>query len=155
MTWLDLPTSLTLPAGIVDPHIHLWDPLTTERVVSKEARVLRFLPRVPRAVRWALPQADREFAGNPHHLLKPYLPADHRADSLPVDVSTIVHIEAAWPHPTHRDTVGETRWLAGLLPKLSDHPCPGDSSQYNHLLFAMSRSSRSSTCTTTVRFFAR
>jgi predicted TIM-barrel fold metal-dependent hydrolase len=102
------------PTGIVDPHIHQWDPLTTERVVSKEARLLRALPRIPRALRAALPQADREFAGDPHHLLKPYLPLTYRADAGEVPVSAVVHIEAAWPHAEHRDVVDETRWVTGL-----------------------------------------
>lgn len=107
-------TTPTWPAGIVDPHIHQWDPLTTERVVSREARLLRRVPRVPRLVRVALPRRDREFAGDPHHLLKPYLPADYRADAGEVPVAAVVHIEAAWPHVQHRDVVEETRWVTGL-----------------------------------------
>lgn len=102
------------PRDIVDPHIHQWDPLATERVVSREARTFRWLPRVPRVLRWVLPQADREFAGSPHHLLKPYLPVDHRRDCGPVPVGAVVHIEAEWPRRRNADAVGETRWVAAL-----------------------------------------
>lgn len=104
----------TWPTGIVDPHIHQWDPLSTERVVSREARLLRRVPRVPRLVRVALPRRDREFAGDPHFLLKPYLPSDYRADAGEVPVAAVVHIEAAWPHVEHREVVDETRWVTAL-----------------------------------------
>lgn len=100
--------------GVVDPHLHQWDPLSNPSAVTKEARAFRWLPTIPRALRWVLPQADREFVGNPHHVLKPYLPGDYRADTGEVPVSSIVHIEAAWPHEPHRASADETRWISSL-----------------------------------------
>ena len=105
----DLP-----PSGIIDPHIHQWDPLTTRRAKSGTARLLRFLPTIPRALRWTVPQADREFVGNPAHVLRPYLPADYRRDAAELPVLAVVHIEAAWPARKPMDTVAETRWLTTL-----------------------------------------
>jgi L-fuconolactonase len=102
------------PSGVIDPHIHLWDPLTTRRVTSGLARAFRPWPRIPRAMRWMAPRADREFIGHPHHVLKPYLPADHRADAAEIPVATVVHIEADWPRDERRDSVDETRWLTTL-----------------------------------------
>ncbi len=102
------------PAGVIDPHIHLWDPLKTRRHTTTLARVFRPLPRIPRAMRWIAPRTDREFIGHPHHVLKPYLPLDHRADAAEIPVATVVHIEADWPRDEHRDSVEETRWLATL-----------------------------------------
>jgi predicted TIM-barrel fold metal-dependent hydrolase len=102
------------PSGVIDPHIHLWDPLTTRRTTSGLARVFRPLPHVPRAMRWVAPRADREFIGHPHHVLKPYLPVDHHADAGEVPVATVVHIEADWPRGERRDSVDETRWLTAL-----------------------------------------
>lgn len=110
--WLD-----RLPDDMVDPHIHQWDPLTTTRVVSREARLVRRIERVPRRLGRLLPMADREFAGDPHHLLKPYLPQDYAADARPLPVGQVVHIEAKWPvddDGDHRAAVEETRWLLGL-----------------------------------------
>jgi L-fuconolactonase len=104
----------TWPDGIIDPHIHQWDPLSNPGLVTKEARAFRRIPRIPRALRWALPRADREFVGNPHHVLKPYLPLSYRADAGEVPVSTVVHIEAAWPHEPHDESVNETRWISSL-----------------------------------------
>ncbi len=103
------------PDGIIDPHIHQWDPLATERVQSKEARLLRALPRIPRFMGVVAAKADREFIGHPHHVLKPYLPNTYRADAGSVPVRTVVHIEAEWPaEERHLDSVGETGWLTSL-----------------------------------------
>ena len=102
------------PSGVIDPHIHLWDPLTTRRATSGLARVFRPLPRIPRAMRWIAPRADREFVGHPHHILKPYLPVDHHADAAEIPVETVVHIEAGWPTDERRDSVDETRWVTAL-----------------------------------------
>src|SRR5204863_260541 len=102
------------PDGIVDPHVHQWNPLTNPGLVTKEARAFRRIPRIPRALRWVLPRADREFVGNPHHVLKPYLPLSYRADAGEVPVATVVHIEAAWPHEPHDESVNETRWISSL-----------------------------------------
>lgn len=105
---------IAFPDGMIDPHIHQWDPLTTPRQVSKEAKLTRFLPRVPKTVKWALPQAKREFTGDPGFLLKEYLPLDYRADAGPVPVRSIVHIEASWVTDDHFGSVDETRWVCGL-----------------------------------------
>ena len=104
----------TWPDGVIDPHIHQWDPLKTRRHTSAMARMFRALPRVPRAVRRLAPQADREFIGNPHHALKPYLPLDYRADTAEMPVATVVHIECDWLCTERRDSVDETRWLTTL-----------------------------------------
>ncbi|POM23626.1 Amidohydrolase [Actinomadura rubteroloni] len=103
-----------LPASIVDPHVHQWDPLTTTRAGSGRARLLRRVPRVPRGLRRVVPRADREFLGDPHHVLKPYLPGTYARDLGGLPVGTVVHIEAAWPAREHLGTVAETRWVAGL-----------------------------------------
>jgi L-fuconolactonase len=102
------------PDGIIDPHIHQWDPLTTERVQSKEARLVRALPRIPRFMGALASKVDREFVGHPHHVLKPYLPDTYRGDTGSVPVQKVVHIEAEWPAENPLDSVGETQWLASL-----------------------------------------
>ena len=104
----------TWPTGVIDPHIHLWDPLATRRHTTALARLFRPLPHIPRAMRRIAPQTDREFIGHPHHALKPYLPLNHRADAAEVPVATVVHIEADWPREERRDSVEETRWLTTL-----------------------------------------
>jgi predicted TIM-barrel fold metal-dependent hydrolase len=104
-----------LPDGIVDPHIHQWDPFTTPRSVSREARLLHRLPRIPRWFARLQPRAKGQFIGDPHHVLKPYLPRDYRQDAGSVPVSSVVHIESeTWVTASHADFVDETRWVAGL-----------------------------------------
>ncbi|MCW2867833.1 MAG: hypothetical protein JWR20_2021 [Marmoricola sp.] len=102
------------PARVVDPHVHQWDPFTTPRHSSRQARLLRPLPRVPRWFGRLAPRADREFVGDPHHVMKPYLPADYRRDAGPVPVAEIVHVEAAWLGDDPMSSVEETRWVTGL-----------------------------------------
>jgi len=102
------------PDGIIDPHIHQWDPLATERVQSREARLVRALPRIPRFMGAVASKADREFVGHPHHVLKPYLPDTYRGDTASVPVQKVVHIEAEWPADNPLDSVEETKWLTTL-----------------------------------------
>lgn len=104
-----------LPDGIVDPHIHQWDPLSTPRIVSREARLLRRVSRVPRWTAKLQPRTKGEFVRDPHHLLKPYLPADYRQDAGSIPVAAVVHIESeTWVTSANLDVVDETRWVAGL-----------------------------------------
>jgi predicted TIM-barrel fold metal-dependent hydrolase len=106
----------SLPDGIVDPHIHQWDPLTSERIISREARLLRRVKRVPPWVTRLQSRAKREFVGgDPNYVLKPYLPKHYRADAGTVAVSSIVHIEtSSIVMREHLDAVEETRWVAAL-----------------------------------------
>jgi L-fuconolactonase len=102
------------PVGIIDPHVHQWNPFTTARVQSREARMVRVLPRIPRFMGAVASKVDREFVGHPHHVLKPYLPDTYRGDAASVPVQTVVHIEADWMTEKPLDSVGETRWLTTL-----------------------------------------
>ncbi len=101
-------------AGIVDAHIHQWDPFTTKRVASGPARIIRRAPFMRPLVTRMLPHASRGFIGDPRYMFNAYLPANYVADAASVRVDTIVHIEAAWPAKTPMDTVGETRWVSSL-----------------------------------------
>jgi L-fuconolactonase len=125
---------LNLPDGlrIIDPHIHQWDPFTTPREVSAPAKVLRRVPLLRPAVLALIPKADREFVGDPAHVINPYLPADYKTDIGGLPVEAVVHVEAAWKD---HSSSGETTWLtslpfgAGGLPELGAIVCradPGD-----------------------------
>jgi L-fuconolactonase len=99
---------------VVDAHIHQWDPFTTPRVVSGAAKITRRAPLLfPLLVRM-LPRASRDFVGDPHYVLTPYLPGDYAADAAPLTVDAVVHIEAAWHAHQPIDAVDETRWVSSL-----------------------------------------
>jgi predicted TIM-barrel fold metal-dependent hydrolase len=104
--------------GIIDAHIHQWDPLTTPREAS---RLAPLYSRAPRLLETLLPlltsKADRELVVTPQHVGSPYLPATYAADAagttaaLGVPVEAVIHVEASWHGP---DPVDETRWLETL-----------------------------------------
>jgi predicted TIM-barrel fold metal-dependent hydrolase len=104
----------TWPVHVIDPHIHQWNPWTTPRQVSGLAKLLRPLPRIPRAVGMLAPRADREFVGHPHHILRPYLPPDYLRDTGSLPVRAVVHVEAGWHGNDPFTSVEETRWVAAL-----------------------------------------
>lgn len=115
-----------LPDGIVDPHIHQWDPFTTPRIVSREARLLRGLSRIPPWFAKLQPRAKGQFVADPHHVLKPYLPADYQRDAGSVPVATVVHIESeTWVTSSHAQFVDETRWVAALPWQVAGAPALG------------------------------
>ena len=100
--------------SVVDAHIHQWDPLNTPRDFSTLAKLFRFVPMsVDKAARLA-PKRDRDFVGNPDAYLRPYLPADYRADIDDVPVEALVHIEVEWAGRAPDAKADETRWVASL-----------------------------------------
>lgn len=108
-----MTTSVPWPAEVIDPHIHQWDPYRTPRHVTRLARLLRPVPRIPVWLGRLGSREEREFIGDPHHVLKPYLPLDYHRDADTVPVKQVVHIEAAWRgEPV--DSVNETRWVSSL-----------------------------------------
>jgi predicted TIM-barrel fold metal-dependent hydrolase len=106
----DLPEGLR----IVDPHIHQWDPFTTPKMVSGPAKLVRRLPALRPALLKVFPKRDREFVGDPTHVIYTYLPADYRLDAGELPVESVVHVEAGWTDHSPEGTAGETAWLTTL-----------------------------------------
>ncbi len=104
--------------GIIDAHIHQWDPFATPREASRLATLYARAPRLLELLLPMLaPRADRELVITPRHVASRYLPDAYAADaagtaaSLGVPVEAVVHVEASWHGP---DPVDETRWLETL-----------------------------------------
>ncbi len=104
--------------GIIDAHIHQWDPFTTPREASKLAPLYKRAPRLlERLMRLVLPQRDRELIRTPEYVARPYLPPDYAADvagavgTVGVPVEAAVHIECGWHRP---DQSEETAWIDAL-----------------------------------------
>lgn len=104
--------------GIVDAHIHQWDPFTTPREASALAPLYK---RAPRVVERLMPvlanQGNRELVLTPRQVGRPYLPSDYAADTrrsvvaVGVPVEAAIHVEASWKS---HDAAAETSWVASL-----------------------------------------
>ena len=105
-------------SGIVDAHIHQWDPFTTPREASRLAPVYK---RAPRLINRIFPllagRANREGLVTARHVLQPYVPADYASDvrdvpeAVGAPVEAVIHVEASWHGP---DPVDETGWVDRL-----------------------------------------
>lgn len=114
-----MTTSLAgLVPGIIDTHIHQWNPFTTPREASRLAPLYR---RAPGLVTALLPllanQGKRDLVLTPEHVANPFEPAEYTADAagvteaVGVPVEAVVHVEAGWKSD---EPVGETAWLETL-----------------------------------------
>jgi predicted TIM-barrel fold metal-dependent hydrolase len=113
-------------SGILDSHIHQWDPFTTPREAS---RLAGLYARAPRLLEFLLPllapRGDRELVITPRHVGTPYQPDTYATDvagtvdAVGVPVEAVVHVEASWHGP---DPVDETRWLEAL--PFGEHGAP-------------------------------
>ena len=104
--------------GIIDTHIHQWDPFTTPREASRLAPLYRRAPGVfERLMPLLLDRGGRELILTARHVASAYLPADYAADVAPVrtalgvPVTDAVHVQCGWHRP---DQSEETAWLDAL-----------------------------------------
>jgi L-fuconolactonase len=104
--------------GIIDSHIHQWDPFTTPREAS---RLAPLYARAPKLLGKLFPllvaKGARDMVLSPQHVARPYLPDTYAADveevsqAVGAPVEAIVHVEAGWHS---EDPSDETRWVDAL-----------------------------------------
>lgn len=90
--------------GIVDAHVHFWNPRCTPWAATRLSRAYRFMPaRVGDGIFGAVvPQADREFALTPRNVARIYEPAQYRRDAAGfasfcgTSVESVVYVESHW-----------------------------------------------------------
>jgi predicted TIM-barrel fold metal-dependent hydrolase len=104
--------------GIIDAHIHQWDPFTTPREASRLAPLYQRAPRLfERLMPLLVRQPERELVITAQNVARPYLPADYAADvaaaveAVGVPVEAAVHVECGWHRP---DQSEETAWVDAL-----------------------------------------
>jgi L-fuconolactonase len=103
---------------IIDPHIHLWDPYTTPRLITPLVKLLGRWPKLlDKAVKMAMPKATINFVGKSEYVCYPHLPDIYHRDTGKYNVDGYVHIQAGWVAKQPLDVVGETRWLMSLEDK--------------------------------------
>ena len=97
---------------IVDPHIHLWAPRTTPRLVSPAVKLFGWSGWAMRnLVPKLFPAAALAFVGKTDHVMADYLPDTWRADTGPCEVRGFVHVQADWHGKGPLGSAGETHWL--------------------------------------------
>ena len=107
--------------GIVDPHIHQWDPYHTPHAAGHLVKLLGKYPRLMHAVvNKTKPQALLDTVGDPSYVLQPYLPSDYREDYAQYHIDAVLHVEANWHHQQGFAVVEETKWIT-QLPFTSTH----------------------------------
>jgi L-fuconolactonase len=101
-----------MPLPIVDPHIHLWAPRTTPRLVSPAVKLFGWSPWALRNVAPKLfPSSSLAFVGKTDFVMADYLPEHWRHDTGGFDVRGFVHVQAGWHAKGPLASVGETHWL--------------------------------------------
>jgi L-fuconolactonase len=98
--------------SIVDPHIHLWAPRTTPRLVTPAVKLFGWSAWALRNVAPKLfPSSSRAFVGKTDFVLADYLPEHWRCDTGGFEVRGFVHVQAGWHGKGPLGSVGETHWL--------------------------------------------
>ncbi|MYR08225.1 amidohydrolase family protein [Gordonia sp. SID5947] len=116
--------------GIVDAHLHQWNPRSTPWAANRMSRLYSFLPALgDRVFPMVVSQADREYVLTPSTVARVYEPLQYLADASAVRtvagvrVETVVHMESHWRRdeaagrtdsPAGRSAVEETRYVTGL-----------------------------------------
>lgn len=107
--------------GIIDSHIHQWDPFTTPRTASPLARPYQWAPRLlTAAMPLLLSQGNREMIRTPANAARPYLPDTYATDTagvpdaVGVPVEAVVHVQADWKSKEPLGHADETAWLESL-----------------------------------------
>ncbi|NED65370.1 amidohydrolase, partial [Streptomyces sp. SID10244] len=103
--------------GIVDAHLHQWNPRSTPWAANRLSRLYSFLPAFgDRVFPMVVSQADREYVLTPSTVARVYEPLQYLADASAVRtvagvrVETVVHMESHWRRD---DTAGRTDTPAG------------------------------------------
>ena len=103
---------------IIDPHIHLWDPYTTPKLVSPLVKTFGKFPwLLDKIARMAFPKATINFVGKTDYVFSPHLPEIFHRDTGKYNIEGYVHIQAGWEGEKPFNGIGETEWLMTLKDK--------------------------------------
>jgi predicted TIM-barrel fold metal-dependent hydrolase len=100
---------------IIDPHIHLWNPYTTPRLISPLAKLIGRYPKLmDKVTRIVMPKGTVNFVGKTDYGINPHLPETYHRDTGKYKIDGYVHIQAGWVSKKPLDMANETKWLETL-----------------------------------------
>jgi L-fuconolactonase len=103
---------------IIDPHIHLWNPYTTPRLVSPLVKLMGRYPKWMDKVTLAImPKGTVNFVGKTDYALNPHMPEIFHRDAGKYKPDGYVHIQAGWVSKKPINMADETKWLETLADK--------------------------------------
>ncbi|WP_020106155.1 amidohydrolase [Nocardia sp. 348MFTsu5.1] len=115
--------------GIIDTHIHQWDPMHSPWKASRRGRLYRAAPVLGKAIfRYAVAQRDRELILDPRIVARSYLPRNYYSDAAGavavsgVPVESVVYVETDWSADDPLGSAAETRWVTNLPFGKNDAP---------------------------------
>ena len=116
--------------GIVDAHLHQWNPRRTPWAATRRSRLYRLAPPIgDRLFSLVIGQGDREYVLNPATVARAYEPSHYLADAAAVrtiagvEIESVVYVESHWrgdpdaaspEDPGGRSSVEELRWVESL-----------------------------------------
>ncbi|MGV9713947.1 amidohydrolase family protein [Gordonia sp. NPDC003424] len=116
--------------GIVDAHLHQWNPRRTPWAANRLSKLYRFVPAFgERIFPMVVSQSDREYVLTPSTVGRIYEPLQYLADAAAVPtiagvrIDTVVHMESHWRSdaaagtthtPLGDSAAEETRYVASL-----------------------------------------
>ncbi|MFW0786417.1 amidohydrolase family protein [Gordonia sp. CPCC 206044] len=117
-------------SGIVDAHLHQWNPRRTPWAASRLSRLYSLVPTIgDRVFSMVVAQPDREYVLSPNTVARVYEPLQYVADASAVPlvagvpVDTVVHMESHWRNDDSsydpassglQSSTEETRYVQGL-----------------------------------------
>ncbi len=103
---------------IIDPHIHLWDPVNNAKSITPLVKRFGKYPwLLDKILRLVTPKEVLNFVGTGSYFTNPHLPALYHQDTGKYKIDGFVHIQAGWEGEKPFNSVGETDWLM-TLPEL-------------------------------------
>lgn len=103
---------------LIDPHIHLWDPKNTPKLVSPLVKTLGWSPWLLNQVsRLLMPKPIMDFVGPGDFVLTAHLPDIYRKDAGKYKIGGYVHIQAGWEDKAPNAASGELIWIETLKDK--------------------------------------
>lgn len=104
-----------LDFGIIDAHIHQWDPYNTPHAAALAVKIFGKSPYLlDKVARLSTPKNLLQSLGQTAHITSAYLPENYKHDAGRYTIEQVVHVEANWHDHKGKGVVGETEFVKSL-----------------------------------------